>query len=488
MLDLNHILLFLAGISPLAVLARSLRQGARYRSWQVAALAVLLITAATFFLAPNRAGFVGGGVWLLFLFFPIAGSRKVALLQAEERYGSARRLAGLLRWLHPTAELRAEHAILRALEQARGGERTEALQILDTVAPDKTRAGRRAAAIRLSVREDWENLLAWSRAHVPPAGVGEDPTLLPLYLRALGELGLRDELVLQFAGRVPSLLASPLHQPLLGFSMLLLFVYCGRTDAVKNLLATQLNRLTSEAKAFWVQKSEVNAQRPLPLQPVHQATVFRFERNLSQPRRTPFAPSARFTPAVVVIIALNIAAFVLEGFFGGSQNPIALQRLGALEPASVIVLGQYWRLVAALFLHYGALHLAMNAYALFVLGPSLEANIGTFRFVICYLLSGIGSSLGVVALWRLGITHADLLVGASGAVMGIVGAWAGLLIGRRHSPMAQRQLLQIALIVAIQSAFDFSTPQVSMSAHLSGFISGAAIGLILAPRPKPDPT
>ena len=185
---------------------------------------------------------------------------------------------------------------------------------------------------------------------------------------------------------------------------------------------------------------------------------------------------------MVAIIALNVAMFLLEIHFGGSQNPIALQRLGALEPSAVLGAGQYWRLGSALFLHYGPLHLLLNAYALYILGPSLEASIGTVRFVICYLVAGIGSSAGVVALWRLGLTRADLLVGASGAVMGIVGAWGGLLIGDRHLPMARRRLLNIAVIVAVQSAFDLSTPQVSMGAHLSGFVSGVVIGLLMAPR------
>jgi rhomboid protease GluP len=65
--------------------------------------------------------------------------------------------------------------------------------------------------------------------------------------------------------------------------------------------------------------------------------------------------------------------------------------------------------------------------------------------------------------------------------MGIVGAWAALLMRHRHAPYAKQRLANVAMIVAIQIAFDLSTPQVSMSAHLCGLIAGFFLGLILAP-------
>ncbi len=188
------------------------------------------------------------------------------------------------------------------------------------------------------------------------------------------------------------------------------------------------------------------------------------------------------TRMVAIIMAANIAMFLLELAMGGSTNPRTLHRLGELELSAVRYNGEYWRLITALFLHYGSLHLVFNLYALFVIGPGLERAIGALRFGVFYLLSGLGSSLGVL-FWRtLGLTRAEQLVGASGCVMGLVGVWAGLLLRDRHAPLAGRRLRNILLIVAIQTAFDLSTPQISMAAHLSGLVSGLALGLGLAPR------
>jgi membrane associated rhomboid family serine protease len=206
----------------------------------------------------------------------------------------------------------------------------------------------------------------------------------------------------------------------------------------------------------------------------------------SVPADYPMAASARRNqfqnaPAVFVLIVINVLAFLLEIFAGGWDDPDVLHRMGALEPYGVIK-GEYWRLLTALFLHGGFLHLGFNLFALYVLGPPLEQAIGTMRFAACYLISGLGSSLGVVALTTLGFIRATQVIGASGCIMGVVGAWAGFLLRHHHAPLAKQRLANIGLIVAIQVAFDLSTPQVSMAAHMCGLVAGFLVGLILAPR------
>ena len=190
----------------------------------------------------------------------------------------------------------------------------------------------------------------------------------------------------------------------------------------------------------------------------------------------------RSAPAVLVLILLNAVTFLFEISVGDLNDPEVLHRVGALEPYAVVVQGEYWRLFTALFLHGGFTHLLFNIFALYILGPPLERSIGTMRFVVCYLLSGLASSAGVVGLTMLGFVQVSQLVGASGCIMGIVGALAGFLVRHRHAPQAKQRLGNIVLIIVIQVAFDLSTPQVSMAAHLCGLIAGFLLGLILAPR------
>jgi membrane associated rhomboid family serine protease len=190
----------------------------------------------------------------------------------------------------------------------------------------------------------------------------------------------------------------------------------------------------------------------------------------------------RSAPAVLVLILLNAVTFLFEISVGDLNDPDVLHRVGALEPYAVVVQGEYWRLFTALFLHGGFTHLLFNIFALYILGPPLERSIGTMRFVVCYLISGLASSAGVVGLTILGFVQVSQLVGASGCIMGIVGALAGFLVRHRHAPQAKQRLGNIVMIIVIQVAFDLSTPQVSMAAHLCGLIAGFFLGLILAPR------
>ncbi|MDQ2659300.1 MAG: rhomboid family intramembrane serine protease [Verrucomicrobiota bacterium] len=518
MLDLNLILLLVACLSPVVVLARTARRAARNRSWRLAASAVLCVTAVSAWIAPRHAGYIGGGAWFALLFLPAVGLRKVAELAAEENFTAAQRVIGFLKLLHPTRTVREEGLILRALATAQAGDSRTALDLLAPLAPNDTRAGRQAAAQSFRLRGDWAGLLAWSRQNIPRVGLGEDPTLLPLYFRALGELGLRDELILQFAGRAGALLASPVQQPTFATSMLLLLAFTGRSEALRVLLRTRLAGLREDTRAFWLATAETAAddsaksrahlqklsgtttdalirrdiaQRltsndplpPAPLTRSSQDTLDRLERGTVKERSSLLLhPSSRATPAVATFIFLNVIMFATEVALGGATNSATLHRLGALEPFSVLFLHQYWRLFGALFLHYGAIHLLFNVYALYVLGPPLENTIGSVRFVVCYLVSGLGSSLGVVLLWRVGWTHSDFLVGASGCVMGVVGAWAGWLLRHRHSLMARQRLTSIGTIVVLQTAFDFYTPQVSMTAHLGGLLTGVLVGLAITRR------
>ena len=516
-MDLNHILLFVAFFSPIALIARSQRTAETHRGWRTASVAVLIVTGGAWLFFPRQAGFIGGGAWFVLLLLPAIVSRKISDLTLRERFTIARRLASFLRLLHPSDGVPEQARLLRALEMAQRGETKRALDLLAPLHSNTSAIGRQAMAQTFRLRGDWEGLIAWSRAELLPTALQRE-AVLPLYFRALGETHRVDDLALQLAARSQTLSGgAPANLPT-QLSFLALWAFHGRKVPLVRLLETSLRNLSAERKTFWIATCELASgdlnpgrAKLLQLQSETRNAILGSEVTMRLQAASGYAPAAsersaesdrilqrletrqmkpapyfgqtvRATPVVIALIVLNVVVFLLEIFFGGSTNPFTLHRLGQLETSNFFGVREYWRLLTSLFLHYGPLHLLFNIYALYVLGPALERSIGALRFIACYLISGIGSDLGVVMLHAIGLTPAEEVVGASGCIMGVVGAWAGFLLRYRHAPLARRRLQNIVLIVVIQTVFDLSTPQVSMSAHMFGLITGFVLGLILAPR------
>ncbi len=177
----------------------------------------------------------------------------------------------------------------------------------------------------------------------------------------------------------------------------------------------------------------------------------------------------------------NLAMFALEMISGGSTSTTTLEALGAVSPERVLA-GEWWRLGTATLLHFGWLHLVMNLGGLYVLGPYVERALGRVRFVATYLLAGVGMMLIAVLLTRVHLLEPQLLVGASGGIMGLCGATAAVLLrgGRvEGAPVARRRLRSIALIVVVQAGFDLVTPQVSFMSHLGGALIGFSVAALM---------
>lgn len=494
------------------MLAQTFRQGGLFRAWRLASFAVLLVTAGAWLVDRDTAGFVGGGAWLALLLVPAIGLKKIAELSSHERYRAACRWAMALRFLHPAADLPAQARLFRALEVAQSGAFAEALALLTPLRNNFTSAGRLAIAQSFRLRGEWTNLVGWARSEVPPAIRRSDFNLMAIFLRALGEVGARDELVLEFATMLSS--EGRMGQPLANYQSCRLraLAFAGRLGEHQDSPA--FTKLPHDLREFWIATSEFAsgdaaaararlehlptmknqllasevaqrlasgeglAQAPLSAPTI--ALLHRIEQIDRQPIALFGSGGMRPTVVVLILIALNIAMFVAEVRFGGSTNPRTLHRLGALEPLAIRFGGEYWRMLTSLFLHYGPLHLLFNLYALLVIGPGLERIVGPVRFAAYYLLAGLGSSTGVLLLKLRDLSRAEQLVGASGCVLGIVGVWAGYLLRHRNEPFAGRRLRNIILVVAVQIAFDLSTPQVSMAAHLSGLATGFLLGLLIS--------
>jgi rhomboid protease GluP len=188
--------------------------------------------------------------------------------------------------------------------------------------------------------------------------------------------------------------------------------------------------------------------------------------------------------ATHAIAAVLLAVLALEEAVGGSTERNVLEKLGALSVDRVVYDGELWRLVAPLFLHFGVAHAVFNLLGLYVLGPFVERALGWQRFVVVYLLSGLaGTGLYVV---RARLFSPDeplpLLVGASGCVMGLLGATVAILARgalRERAPSARRRLVVLGAVLVVQTIFDLSVENISAFAHLVGALAGLVLGLLL---------
>ena len=199
-------------------------------------------------------------------------------------------------------------------------------------------------------------------------------------------------------------------------------------------------------------------------------------------------PSYRSRPhrpvpyATLTIIALCVLVFILQTIAGGSRNPNVLLDFGA-SYGRYFKQGEYWRAVMPMFLHIGLWHLLVNMYVLYLLGPILEQMYGYGRYAFIYVLAGIGGSL--LSMFR---SH-NVAAGASGAIMGVVGAV--LVAGYLHRnslpyPLARvfrRGTLSITLLifVVIQLVAGFMVSNIDNWGHLGGLAVGAAMAFLIPP-------
>lgn len=193
---------------------------------------------------------------------------------------------------------------------------------------------------------------------------------------------------------------------------------------------------------------------------------------------TPFGPILPITGLLLVAIWIVFAFESLQP--GGSTSLAVLYQFGA-DTSDTLSSGQYWRLLAACFLHIGLFHIISNSIALLWLGSVAERFYGPLRYLGIYLAAGIGGS--IVA--TLTSSPQVISAGASGAIMGVLGA---LLAGSFRNraiigAAAGRQLFQSLAVVLVFNLFiGFSTTGISNAAHLGGAATGAILALLIPYR------
>ena len=178
----------------------------------------------------------------------------------------------------------------------------------------------------------------------------------------------------------------------------------------------------------------------------------------------------------VLLILVNVLVFIGVELTGGSDNTVHMLQCGAAYTPA-IQQGEYYRIFTSMFLHFGLQHLANNMLVLFVLGGRLERTTGRLKYLLIYLLGGMGGNLLCVFLE---LNHKDFAVsaGASGAVFAVMGAMIYAVIrGRGHiEDLSARQVL---IMAAFSLYFGFTSEGVDNAAHVGGLISGFILAVLL---------
>lgn len=189
------------------------------------------------------------------------------------------------------------------------------------------------------------------------------------------------------------------------------------------------------------------------------------------------------TPITISLLAIITIVFAIEWATGALVDQARLVQMGAIVPGTIFF-RQYWRLVAAMFLHASLLHWLANSWALYQLGSLFEAMFGSRRMLFFYFATGL------VASTASSLFTDAVSVGASGAIFGILGA---LIFSIKRSPMWRNEpwtrslLSQLIFWAIINIGLGFSVAYIDNVAHIAGLITGLLLGFIPHRVPPPPP-
>jgi len=191
----------------------------------------------------------------------------------------------------------------------------------------------------------------------------------------------------------------------------------------------------------------------------------------------------QITPVVKWLLIVNTAIFL----FGGLIPPLGTSLIGwfSIDPRSWFTAIQPWRLVSYQFLHGNLLHIVLNMIGLFFFGPTLERHWGGRRFIFFYLGCGVVAGLSFLLLMAIGVVGAAPLLGASGAILGVLAACAILfpqvIVLFVIVPMPIRVLAVAMALLYVVNIIAKGQNAGGDAAHLGGMAAGAAY-ILLLPR------
>jgi len=187
------------------------------------------------------------------------------------------------------------------------------------------------------------------------------------------------------------------------------------------------------------------------------------------------------TPITIGLIVLLVAGYALQVATGspvsaGFQAGGTITDAGFAHPLLIGVQGEYYRLITAIFLHAGVLHLAMNAYGLYLFGGFVERTYGRVQLVALFFVTGF---LASVTSYALSSVDSGGSLGASGAVFGLGGVFIAYAYRRRNTQYGRAMFRSAMTWLLINAVFSFSVEGIDWRAHAGGVAAGFIAGYLL---------
>lgn len=175
-----------------------------------------------------------------------------------------------------------------------------------------------------------------------------------------------------------------------------------------------------------------------------------------------------------ILIGINIFMYIVTALLSGNiidSNINVLVFLGA-KVNPLIQRGEYYRLLTCTFLHGGIIHLGLNMYALYTLGPTIENIYGRWRYILVYIISGIASSILSYLL------SDSISIGASGAIFGLLGAYLIIAFKLKHQ-VGKNFVSNIISVIFVNLIIGFSVANVDNFGHIGGLIGGIIVSALV---------
>ncbi len=491
--------------------------------------------------APAPCGIAGaiglGAAACLLVVGPLvrATARRFA---AAERFAFAQRLLDVADVLAPGSGVAEEKALLVAMREIRDGHIDQTIGAL-TAAKDRAPVEARLAideriAMLYLAAYRWDEAIAHAETHLfalasPPMADAAPTTAIalrralgvapPVWVELVGAYGYKGDLdqAARMLARLEDVCVGRddaaiwIHRGRMMFLAL-----AGRVAAVEALVAPRAAKHAEPRGAFVLVCSRARSPRRRPRRArrvrkgaravARSAARADRARTLAHARRAhdrraaarraswSRASKRKAPPAVTVHAAprgpwatraIAVALLAWAGaiaLFVGDSNDVGVVMRGGAMVREFVAAGEWWRLISAIFVHIGGLHLLVNAIGLWFLGRLCEELFGSARMLAIFAISGVAGAAASYLASPVGVS-----AGASGAVLGVLGAvFVEITLHRKRHRAAWRRGMWggLAVVTVGQLLVDFMYPAIDQWAHAGGLVAGTLAGIALSPVAK----